>query len=180
MMFAITLLALHSVHSFDIITVPPAGNPPQRRQLGVMCMDPTAKLLLTFGGFKDASYSFDDLWIYDITARKWTIVVSPSYTAPCNGYTAESIRGSCFVDSVSRKFFIFGGSTSIGFSNDMWAFDIENYTVDSKQWTQVTQKGSIPPGMSGFSYATFLLGGKLTFAVTKGLALRNQTNDVFL
>jgi len=110
-----------------VTSVPPSGNPPQRRQNSVLCFEPTSKLLLAYGGFKDSSTTLDDLWVFDLTEEKWKIIVPPSYTTP-----SESSKNGCFVDSVNKKFYMFGGGTSIGFSNEMWAFSISEYKVRPK------------------------------------------------
>lgn len=90
------------------------------------------------------------------------------------------MRNGCFTDPKSGKFYIFGGGTSVSFSNEMWVFDIEQLTVTCTQWSLVAQSGSVPPAMSGFAYTTYSVSEKLKFVVTKGLGLMKQTNDVFM
>jgi hypothetical protein len=75
---------------------------------------------------------------------------------------------------------MFGGGTNIGYSNEMWAFDIEEFEVRCSQWTKVPQLGAVPPAMAGFAFTSYTEGGKLKFAVSKGTALMTQTNDVFM
>jgi hypothetical protein len=145
-----------------------------------MCYDSGTDALLTYGGFKSAGDSFSDMWIYSLRTQKWKTVISASYTVPCNSYSADLVRNGCFVDGPNRKLYMFGGGTSIGNSNEMWAFDIDEYTVTLTQWTKVAQTGAVPPPIAGFAFTSYVVSGKLKFVICKGLSLVQQTNDVFM
>jgi hypothetical protein len=62
----------------------------------------------------------------------------------------------------------------------MWALSLESLLVSSKQWSEISQGGDKPPGVSAFAYHSYSVSGKLKFAVCRGVSLYEDLKHVYL
>jgi hypothetical protein len=99
----------------------PINNPDIRRIHGMATIYGTDKVLM-FGGINEVE-SFNDTWIYDLSANSWTESTSVNSPSHRGGYIA-SVYGT-------DKVVLFGGYSS-GYKRDTWLYD---YSED--KWTQI-------------------------------------------
>ncbi|XP_046813351.1 muskelin isoform X2 [Vespa crabro] len=101
-----------------------------------MVLDPTAEMLYLFGGW-DGNQDLSDLWVYNISANKWTLICKD--TESVGGPSARSCHKMC-LDPERRQLFTLGRyldtqyRTPENLKSDFYVYDIE-----SNKWTQISE-----------------------------------------
>mmetsp|Transcript_2025 Transcript_2025/g.4598 ORF Transcript_2025/g.4598 Transcript_2025/m.4598 type:complete len:1092 (+) Transcript_2025:3535-6810(+) len=155
--------------AFKTYRIPPSNNPPQPRTYSTGAYDTVDNKLWYFGGFGESKF-YDDLWTFDIATSIWTVVVGTTETTP----SARKSHGS-FLDSAKRGFYVFGGTSKLGKLNDMWVFSIEFI-----RWTEVPQKGDIPPPLDAFTYKSYYENNRLKFVIAMGTGNFKANHNVYV
>ncbi|NHJ87274.1 MAG: hypothetical protein FK734_17555, partial [Asgard group archaeon] len=99
---------------------------PTSRSDTAIYYDPEIDGVILFGGSSETSALFDDTWIFFITNKTW-VQVNPDIH-PGSRYGAEM-----FYDAVNKRGILFGGRTSITYTDETWSFD-----SSTMNWTLIT------------------------------------------
>jgi N-acetylneuraminic acid mutarotase len=113
--------------------ITPAGAPPPTRYRHTAIWDAATSQMLVFGGDDGAGGRFNDLWAYQAGTNSW-VALSPGGTLPSQraGHTAVW-------DAAGGRMLVFGGFTSSGRRNDLWA-----YRASTNAWVELTVLGTPP------------------------------------
>ena len=86
-----------------------------------MVLDENTMLLYIFGGLTNDNHTLNDMWLYDLTEKKWTKVDQRgTIPKPRAGHSMNLYEG---------KIFMFGGLIEVTQeSSELFLFDIESYT----------------------------------------------------
>lgn len=107
--------------SFNLATdswtdLSPSGDRPVKRCLHQCFFDATSNQLVLFGGQSNAVPILGDLWKFDVATGAWT------ETEPVDPAPLPRFNYSMAGDPESGEFFLFGGLTSQGKGDDLWAY----------------------------------------------------------
>ncbi|XP_032242533.1 uncharacterized protein LOC5516806 isoform X1 [Nematostella vectensis] len=99
------------------------------------------KSMVVFGGLEELQCK-NDLWLWNIAAKKWTRIKAKGSPPPIFGHTAAKVGDGMLV---------FGGESTDGtLYNHLWRFDF-----DLRSWTAISTRGLIyPPARSHHSIIT--------------------------
>ena len=113
----------------------PSGSAPPARLYPSLDYDPISNTAILFGGWTGTA-AFDDTWVLDATANKWTELDT-------NPKPPARWGASLVYDPVTRELILFGGlyGSYDGTQrlNDTWAFD-----PSTRRWTQLVPATSPP------------------------------------
>ncbi|CAG9317695.1 unnamed protein product [Blepharisma stoltei] len=168
--FTVLFLVNHAV-ALSFTRLPATDTPPSYRQYS--CADYYAldNSFIIFGGNQGISATYNAVWEFNLTSNIWQNLVPISANSPLPRFTH-----GCWVDSDNSMLYIFGGNSDNGPQNDMWAYDLT-----SLQWTQISQKGSVPSSRFRFGYSKYLDGsGKLKFIVFGGSKSTGFSNSLYI
>ncbi len=104
--------------AFDLKTnvwteLQPPGDTPSARTDPSMAYDPTGKRGILFGGRNSQSF-LNDTWSFDVVAQQWTLLsVEGGPPSPRKSHDAV-------VDSTNGRLLMFGGTGTVGTSDDLW------------------------------------------------------------
>ena len=146
--------------SFDLATdswteLSPDGDRPVKRCLHQCFFDATSGQLVLFGGQSNAVPILGDLWKFDPVSGSWT-ETEPADPAPFPRFD-YSLAG----DPESGEFFLFGGLSTQGKRDDLWA-----YSAD-EGWSDMGT-GHAPGLLS--NHASVYLSGENALYLFGGLA----------
>ena len=153
----------------------PANSPGQRPDCSASWVDLNGNLWL-FGG----DITRNDLWKYDISTNEWTWMSGSNMMnslgtygtlgvpSPLNEPPARNETCTAWSDSLNNLW-LFGGSGSIGFLNDLWMYSITN-----NEWTWMSGSNSAGAlsvyGTLGVSSPTNSPGARITYTKWKDYA----------
>ena len=138
---------LHNdVWSLDLNTegwkpVYPIGSPPTPRFMASAVYYPDSNAMILVGG-RDSSIYFDEVWLLKLTpgAETWRQAPVSSIHPPFRS------SATCVWDRFNNRLIYFGGESNIGFYNDVWQFNLNDWT-----WHQITPTGEPPTARFGHS-----------------------------
>ncbi|CAD1479858.1 unnamed protein product, partial [Heterotrigona itama] len=140
-----------------------------------MVLDPTAELLYLFGGW-DGNQDLSDLWVYNVTSNKWTIICKDTETV--GGPSARSCHKMC-LDPERRQLFTLGKyldaeyRTPENLKSDFFVYDIE-----SNKWTQISEDtGAVGGPQLIFDHQMSMDVEKRTIYIFGGRVLVSPTNS---
>ncbi len=145
----------------------PSGIPPSPRHFCYDVYDPTRRSLIVFGGEDSAGVGdLNDVWKLELDSLAWHHII-PSGTPP-----SPRMDGGAAYDEATNRMLVFGGRPGSGFTNEVWALDLE---PGSEKWTRLSPGGNGPSARAGFAYAQ---GGQKLF-VSCGWDGSNYYNDLY-
>lgn len=113
--------------------------------------------ILVFGGFRNSSCRYNDVWVFDTITMAWEqpIAAQSKFTAEGNHVAIKTgmsgvphPRGAHTASRVGNLLYIFGGYGGIGYSrrdfNDLHTLDLEEF-----KWKRLAPKGNPPLPRSG-------------------------------
>jgi dynein heavy chain len=112
--------------------------------------------IIMFGGFRNSSLRYNDVWIYDTTTDEWSqphVGVTETRGEgevffKRNWPDVPSPRGGHSATLIGNQMYIFGGYGGAGFArrdfNDVYALDL-----DSWEWRSIECTGEVPDARSG-------------------------------
>ena len=124
------------------------AKPGCRENNGVVIGDSSRVYL--FGGYNGTSW-LNDLWMFDIDTQMWECIQESSDTSNINEENAALERNRVYDTVVpsrrfgyvsvvhNHKFVLFGGFDGTRWLNDMYEFDFQ-----TKTWTEIHAKGTLP------------------------------------
>jgi len=112
-----------------------SGDSPPERDAHSLVYDSQSHRIILFGGFYPGVI-FSDVYSLDLHTRTWEkLSEGPLQRAY---HTAA-------LDNITNRMIVFGGGDSVlATTNQTWQFDL-----DTKQWSQITTTGTIPPARNG-------------------------------
>lgn len=123
------------------------------------------KRLFVFAG-GDGPYYFNDLYVFDTVALRWTKPdVYGQTPSPRRAHTSNYYNG---------RLIIFGGGNGVGALSDVYSLDISD--LDRLEWRKLECQGSIPIGR-GY-HTSSLVDGKLI--VIGGSDGHTSFNDIHI
>lgn len=157
--------------SFHLYKLPETGTPPDSRQLAGTALNEKQNKLYVFGGSSEGSFYYDDLWEFDLDKTYWKKITPVSLSRP------EARFAFClFSDSENGLIYLFGGESSLGCLNDMWAYSAKIMT-----WTKLTTQGVPAPAFSRFAYITYRdVNNSLKLVVTHGETMSGPEQNVYM
>jgi hypothetical protein len=112
-----------------------SGTPPTARAQHTAIYDGGHDWMVVFGGWRAGSV-LGEVWVLNLATGSWT-KATPGGTPPA------ARRGhSAVYDGPSNRMVVFGGLTSGGFQDDLWALSL---TPGAAAWSQLDPAGT-PPG----------------------------------
>ena len=152
--------------------IPPTKSPPLPNHYNLLLYIATRNSLIVFGGLKESTNT-NDLWEFSLSSLTWSEIKSTTSNIPRIFYVVSRSNGGGFSCLSSECFYIFGGKTNLGLSNDLWKFDFKYMT-----WEEI--KTTSPPEVrSSFGYASYLEADKEYFVVFAGSSYREDLNDLY-
>ena len=119
-----------------------------------MVYDPENQKILLFGGFNlEEDSDLDDMWEYDCKNDVWRELHHTTKPPATHGH-------EMVYDSINKKFILFGGSGTYGWTDKTWIYD-----PDKKAWTEVfpedspSKRGSVAMYFDPEIGETVLYGG---------------------
>ena len=138
------------------------GQPPSNRH-GHLMINFNDKYVYLHGGMNDQKF-YDDLWILDFDAQKWSLVKQHITIHPC----ARAAHGGM---NTENKLYIFGGldekANALG---DFWSYD-----VIKSNWSIVKIIGDNPPSRLDYAYCKLKLNYR--FNESSNLEEKSQVCD---
>ena len=114
----------------------PSGMPPPVRRGAGAIYDPIRDRLIVFGGRKNATSGYNDVWALPLSGVSAWTQLAPSGTPP------SPRRGqSAIYDPGADRMVVFGGNDNVNVLNDVWAMSLGPAPV----WTQLAPTGTPPP-----------------------------------
>ncbi|XP_034254187.1 kelch domain-containing protein 4 isoform X1 [Thrips palmi] len=147
----------------------PAGAPP-RSAHQMVAVAANKGQLWVFGGeyaspTQSQFYHYKDLWVYHIAAKKWEKINAPGGPSARSGHRMVCVR---------KHLVVFGGFhdnlRDCKYFNDVYAFDLENYT-----WKKIVPTGT-PPAPRSACQMIPLADGKIL--VSGGYSKERVKKDV--
>ncbi len=120
-------------------------NPPPRVKHSAAVKD--NKMIIFFGGSPSGLLS--DIWQYDILTNSWEEL-------PSGGAGTPEARKGCTASVMGNKVVIVGGETASGLTDEVWAFDLGDYTWEQKASYIGTVTGH---AASVYNNTLFVFGG---------------------
>ncbi|ORZ41013.1 basic membrane protein-domain-containing protein [Catenaria anguillulae PL171] len=146
---------------------------PTGRMFHAMGHDSVSNSMFIFGGQTAivngnlAAAVLGDTWKYDVTARTWSQVNTPSNGAP-------SARTNMAHAVLGRNLYVFGGISSTGMvQGDLWRFD-----MGASTWSQVSATGSVPPALQHATLAP--VNGTSLILYGGALASTENSNTLYI
>ncbi|XP_043287689.1 muskelin isoform X2 [Venturia canescens] len=101
-----------------------------------MVLDPAAEVLYLFGGW-DGNQDLADLWAYNISTEKWTLICKD--TEEAGGPSARSCHKMC-LDPERRQLFTLGRYLDMQLrSSENLKSDFYIYDIESNKWTLISE-----------------------------------------
>lgn len=119
----------------------PAGEMPIPRAGHTAIYDPVRKRIVVFGG-TDNIIPFNDVWILDLAGETSWKRVEPIGEAP-----VPRVRATSIYDPLGDRMIVFGGGTSQGSRNDIWALSLGG----EPEWNQIVPTAPLPTAAGGAS-----------------------------
>ena len=141
----------------------PTTKSPTARFAHAMASVGDGKTLMFGGAENDGMLASSDTWVYDQTAKQWTLQLMPATSPPpqARNYPAAAALGN-------GKCLLFGGmGESSGIFRDTWLY---NHHQQGAKWTQMdTTAASSPPGRGNHAMASIATGQILMFGGLGGV-----------
>jgi N-acetylneuraminic acid mutarotase len=96
--------------------------------------DSTDGLVILFGGKGRNSVYYDDTWAYSPESHHW-VELKPTGARPAGRFGHSTIY-----DPANHRVLLFGGVTTSGIANDLWA-----YRFADQRWQRIEPVGIAPP-----------------------------------
>ena len=161
-------------HGIPISYIPSTRIPPTERNFAVMdYLESLNALILFSGGLLDGTYT-NDLWSFNLTSNYWSEIVPTSSTLPGISQVAERANSGCFASKCLNYFYIFGGNSELGPSNDFWVYDFLNY-----KWLELYTINP-PSPRCRFGFTSFTDGTHEYFVVFGGSLFDTIDNDLYM
>ena len=144
---------------------PASGERPLRRCLLRTVDDPQRGRVLLFGGQSNEQPFMDDLWTFEVTARRWQRLAATSAPSPRNLYSW--VRREDAPAAV-----LFGGQTREGPANDVLVLDLA-----TGRWQSITPEGAAPPARAAHDAAW--LSARRSMLVVGGTGTAGNVDDVW-
>ncbi|CAG9321907.1 unnamed protein product [Blepharisma stoltei] len=126
----IILFFITSTLGLEISWIPKTRSPPSSRHYSTMDYFPSNNSLVIFGGYDtDSMTSYNDLWMFSFTSNTWQRLSTTANVLPGDFYIDQRYSSASFADDTKSIFYIFGGRTSNGPQNDLWAFSMKYFMV---------------------------------------------------
>jgi hypothetical protein len=127
--------ALHFSPTLSWEQLQPTGTLPYARTEASAVYDPVHQAMVVYGGFDGYVTVLDDV-------RSLSLAGAPTWTQLTPQGTSPGPREGqvAIYDPVAARMIVFGGSTSTGRMNDVWALSLD----DSPTWSPISPSGSQP------------------------------------
>lgn len=116
--------------------------PPAERHGHRATYDRVRDRMLVFGGATSGGQLCNDVWALTLTEPHLWKELTPSGSPP----TARCLHGQAY-DSRRDRLLVFGGYSSFGARNDLWALSLG----ETPAWGQILLGGAVPEGRYGLS-----------------------------
>ena len=156
----------------------PKGRYENRSPKAIGCYD----AFLAFGGTKEAIWTYNDLWLYNLQNNNWTLISGNSNFNTAGVYGMKGVpdvlnlpparAGACLWFDGGGNLWAFGGSNyASGAFNDMWKFvpDTTCFAILYNAPVPVSTKGDTLIAPDALSYQWYLNGSPLTGDTTKNI-----------
>lgn len=168
------LALLLSCECISISYIPKTNTSPSKRGYLVMDYHILTNSLIAFGGGGDSNEKRNDIWSFNFDNSAWREFVSSSPAQPSNLYIVKRTNEGGFCSQANSKFYIFAGSTEYGLINDLWEFDINEFS-----WTEIQTK-SPPKSRYNFACTSYIEGNIEYFAVFGGATNFGEDNYLYM
>ena len=107
--------------------------------------------MIMFGGTDCSGNYYNDLWILS-NADGSTVNPSWAQVTPIGTGPSARSQATAIYDPVNNVMTVYGGgTTSTTVFNDVWTLSNANGLTGTPTWTQISAKGTAPPGRTGHS-----------------------------
>lgn len=133
-------LALDRRARWRLATATDERSVPIAREGAASALDEAGDRLLVFGGLTGDT-TLADVWSVDLASPgrpRWRQVCSPT---SCGAGPSPRWAAHAAYDAANDRFVVFGGLTSAGTTNDVWALDLHGRPT----WTELHPDGPLPP-----------------------------------
>ena len=142
----------------------PSGDRPLKRCLHQCFFDGTSNQLVLFGGQSNSVPFLGDVWKFDVGSGAWT-ETEPGEPAPLPRFNL-SLAG----DPDSGQFFLYGGLSTQGTRDDLWAYSA------SDGWNELGTGGA--PGLLS-NHVSVYLAHENAFYVFGGVGPDGESNTLW-
>ena len=151
--------------------IPSTKSPPQPLYFTLLFHINLRSSLIVFGGL-EASTNTNNIWEFSLSSLTWNEIKPTSSQIPRIFYIVARSSSGGFASLRSESFYIFGGKTNLGLSNDLWKFDFKYMA-----WKEIITD-SPPEARSNFGFASYFEANRESFVVFAGSCYNGDLNDL--